>query len=173
MFEAMIPALERAAISAGDFKAVTAKVRDALEPFLAGKLPDTHCAGAVGCYTRHLIHCDPQGRWCAVAIVLAPGQSNPIHNHHTWGVIGVVRGRETEIRYRRAEDGTLAEIKRHFNHPGEMSVVIPPWDVHRIEGAAEDGGNTISIHVYGGDVNHVTKAIFEQAGLSYVIPCAP
>ena len=87
-------------------------------------------------------------------------------------MIGVVTGREREIRYRLEDDAKLVETGIRFNAPGEMSVVIPPRDVHRIEGAAENGVVTVSIHVYGGDVDKVTASVFEQAGVEYVGPCA-
>jgi predicted metal-dependent enzyme (double-stranded beta helix superfamily) len=168
-FDQMIRDLERAAISPGEYRDVTQAVKGVLAPWLKQALPATHTGAGATCYARHLIHCDPAGRWCAVAIVLARGQSTPIHNHTTWGVIGVVEGQEREVRYQRVPSGELVEIGTRFNAPGEMSVVIPPRDIHRIEGAAE--GPTVSIHVYGGDVDKVTAAVFEQAGLPYVGPC--
>lgn len=167
----MAQELEQAALGVKDPLQATARVRQALGPWLRKGLPATHTAPGKDCYARHLIHCDPQGRFCAVAIVLAPGQSTPVHNHTTWGVIGVVSGREREIRYRRGDDGVLTELGTGFNLPGEMSTVIPPKDIHRIEGAAEDGGLTVSIHVYGGQHDKVTGAVFEAAGVPVVGPC--
>ena len=168
---AMVSDLEQAALGVADPAQATARVRAALAPWLARSLPPTHTTPGSGCYARHLLHCDPQGRFCAVAIVLTPGQSTPVHNHTTWGVIGVVTGREREIRYRRGDDGALVELGTGFNLPGEMSIVIPPRDIHRIEGAAEDGGLTISIHVYGGRNDKVTGEVFEAAGVPVVGPC--
>ena len=167
----LVTELEQAALGGGDAAEATARVRVALAPWLARPLPASHTTPGQDCYARHLLHCDPQGRFCAVAIVLAPGQSTPVHNHTTWGVIGVVTGREREIRYRRRDDGSLMELGTGFNLPGQMSVVIPPKDIHRIEGAAEDGGLTISIHVYGGRNDKVTGEVFEAAGVPVVGPC--
>ena len=100
-----------------------------------------------------------------------PGQSTPILNHNTWGVIGVVTRREREVRFRRSESGQLEELETRFNAPGDTAVVIPPRDVHRIEGASADGKPTVSIHVYGGNVDRVTRTIFEQKGVTYAGPC--
>jgi predicted metal-dependent enzyme (double-stranded beta helix superfamily) len=165
-----VAALEPAALSGGEHTGVTQKVKQALGPWLRKALPASHCVPGDGCYARHLIHCDPGGRWCVVAIVLADGQSTPVHNHKTWGVIGVVSGREREIRYHE-QGGKLVEAGIRFNEPGEMSIVIPPRDIHRIEGA-NPGGDTVSIHVYGGDVDQVTASIFELAGIDTAGPCA-
>lgn len=170
--EAMIADIERASLTVGEPEFVTRQVREALTPWLSRGLPEPLIRSAESCYARHLIHGDPQGRFGIVTIVLMPGQSTPIHDHNTWGVIGVVCGREREVRYRRSETDELIELETRFNHPGDTAVVIPPRDVHRIEGACPEGRPTVSIHVYGGNVDRVTRAIFEKDGLKYVGPCA-
>lgn len=172
MLEEMIAEIESAALLKGEPELVTQRVREALGRWLSHGLPASHTQSAESCYARHLIHCDPLSRFCIVSIVLRPGQSTPIHNHNTWGVIGVVTGREREVRFRRSETGQLEELETRLNAPGETAVVIPPRDVHRIEGASPDGEPTVSIHVYGGNVDRVTRSIFEHGGVQYVGPCA-
>lgn len=171
MLESMIAEIESAALVKGEPEFVTQRVREALRTLLSRGLPASHTQPADSCYARHVIHCDPLSRFCIVSIVLMPGQSTPIHNHNTWGVIGVVTGREREVRFRRSDSGQLEELETRFNAPGETAVVIPPRDVHRIEGASTDGKPTVSIHVYGGNVDRVTRTIFEQNGVKYVGPC--
>ncbi len=172
MFDTLVSELEVAALSSSDPREATRAVSRVLAPWLKQPLPATHCELGHGCYARHLLYCDPQARWCAVAIVLAPGQSTPVHNHTTWGVIGVVQGRERELRYRRASDGSLEELAVRFNEPGDVTTVVPPLDIHRIEGATTDGSPTVSIHVYGGDVDRVTAKVFEITGRAFDGPCA-
>lgn len=169
---AMIAEIERASLVIGEPEFITRQVRAALTPWLARELPEPLIRAAESCYARHMIHGDPQGRLSIVSIVLMPGQSTPIHDHNTWGVIGVVSGREREVRYRRSETNELLELETRFNLPGDTAVVIPPRDVHRIEGACPEGRPTVSIHVYGGNVDRVTRAVFEKEGLKYVGPCA-
>jgi predicted metal-dependent enzyme (double-stranded beta helix superfamily) len=172
MLEEMIADIEGAALAKGEPELVTQRVREVLGQWLRRGLPTTYTQPAESCYARHLIHCDPLSRFCIVSIVLRPGQSTPIHNHNTWGVIGVVTGREREVRFRRGDTGQLEELETRFNAPGDTAVVIPPRDVHRIEGASPDGEPTVSIHVYGGNVDRVTRSIFEEEGVRYVGPCA-
>ncbi|HVG61774.1 MAG TPA: cysteine dioxygenase family protein [Hyalangium sp.] len=169
--EAMIADIEHASLVIGEPAFVTRQVREALTPWLARGLPEPLIRADASCYARHLIHDDPQGRFGIVCIVLMPGQSTPIHDHTTWGVIGVVSGREREVRYRRSETNELLELETRFNLPGDTAVVIPPRDVHRIEGACPEGRPTVSIHVYGGNVDRVTRAVFEKEGLMYARPC--
>jgi predicted metal-dependent enzyme (double-stranded beta helix superfamily) len=169
--EAMIADIERASLLPGEPEFVTGQVRTALAPWLARGLPESLAQPAESSYARHVIYGDPQERFCIVSIVLMPGQSTPIHDHTTWGVIGVVTGREREVRYRRSETDELMELETRYNLSGQTAVVIPPRDVHRIEGACPQGGPTVSIHIYGGNPDRVTRAIFEQEGLKYVKPC--
>jgi predicted metal-dependent enzyme (double-stranded beta helix superfamily) len=173
MLDTMIEEIEHAALLKGEPEFVTQRVRETLGRWLSQALPPSYTQPAESCYARHVIHCDPLSRFCIVSIVLMPGQSTPIHNHNTWGVIGVVSGREREVRFRRSDSGQLEELETRLNAPGDTAVVIPPRDVHRIEGASPDGKPTVSIHVYGGNVDRVTRSIFEQKGLAYVGPCAP
>jgi predicted metal-dependent enzyme (double-stranded beta helix superfamily) len=43
-------------------------------------------------YARNAIHVDPDGIMSLYALVWLPGQWTPIHDHGTWGVVGVVEG---------------------------------------------------------------------------------
>src|SRR5687767_9065756 len=46
-------------------------------------------------------------RFSVVSFVWGPGQSTPVHDHRTWGIIGMLRGSESSRRYRRAAGGDL------------------------------------------------------------------
>ncbi|MBN9068367.1 MAG: cysteine dioxygenase, partial [Rhizobiales bacterium] len=50
-------------------------------------------------YRQYLLHCDPLGRFSVVSFVWGPGQSTPIHDHTTWGIVGVLRGAELSQGY--------------------------------------------------------------------------
>jgi len=50
-------------------------------------------------YTRHLLHADAEDRFSLLALVWKPGQGTPIHDHPSWGVIGVLRGRMRFTNY--------------------------------------------------------------------------
>ncbi len=45
-------------------------------------------------YQQYLLHADPLGRFSVVSFVWGPGQKTPIHDHCTWGLIGMLRGAE-------------------------------------------------------------------------------
>ncbi|MFQ5655145.1 MAG: hypothetical protein ACE5GW_10505, partial [Planctomycetota bacterium] len=50
-------------------------------------------------YARHLIHRDPQERFTLLGLVWRPGQGTPVHDHPSWGVVGVIRNRMKFVNY--------------------------------------------------------------------------
>ena len=51
-----------------------------------------HYASSPGGYSRNLIHCADDGSLSLYALVWLPGQWTPVHDHGSWGVVGVVEG---------------------------------------------------------------------------------
>ena len=43
-------------------------------------------------YARNAVHIDAAGGASLYALVWTPGQWTPVHDHGTWGVVGVVQG---------------------------------------------------------------------------------
>jgi predicted metal-dependent enzyme (double-stranded beta helix superfamily) len=105
-------------------------------------------------YRQHLLYVSPTRRLSVVALVWRPGQCTPIHDHVSWCVVGVYRGGEREVRYRLIEDGGsrwLEETGSVVAYPGHVEALVPPAeDIHLVTAAAEE--LTISIHVYGADI---------------------
>jgi predicted metal-dependent enzyme (double-stranded beta helix superfamily) len=89
-----------------------------------------------------------------VALVWQPGQRTPIHDHIAWCIVGVYRGVERELRYRLVEhDGEqcLLPIGSVEAHPGHVEALAgPAEDIHCVTAGGD--GKTISIHVYGADI---------------------
>jgi predicted metal-dependent enzyme (double-stranded beta helix superfamily) len=54
-------------------------------------------------YARNAIHIDPDGLLSLYALVWEPGQWTPIHDHGTWGVVGVHEGMLNECNYIRSD----------------------------------------------------------------------
>lgn len=102
-------------------------------------------------YRQHLLYVSPARDLSIVSLVWLPGQTTPIHDHVSWCIVGVYEGREREIRYR-AVDGGLEETGWIDAEPGHVEVIVPSSeeDIHRV--AAAGDGPTISIHVYGADI---------------------
>lgn len=154
----------RALVRAGRSDAeVAARVADALRPALADPdlLADEHCRHDDCAYRQHVLHVEADGTFSIVSLVWLPGQSTPIHDHVSWCVPGVYRGRESETRYRLEHGGDgaahLVEAGRQVNETLTACALCPPGDIHRV---ANDGPETaISIHIYGADIGRLGSSI--------------
>ena len=106
-------------------------------------------------YARHLVHCDPDNRFSLLALVWRPGQGTPIHDHPSWGVLGVARGRMKFTNYgvdEIAGKRRLVPIEIFIGGPGSVGTVFPPHvDVHRMENC-DDEELAITLHCYGCEV---------------------
>lgn len=100
-------------------------------------------------------------------VLFRHGYPTPVHDHVTWGIIGVHSGEQRTTRYLRRDDGST---------PGRCSVelsadevltrgatyaLIPPHDIHRIEIVSP--GEGLSIHVLGADLKRQRRRIFDVA----------
>lgn len=128
-------------------------------------LPDAFTRPSPARYQQYLLHCDSRERFSVVAFVWGPGQGTPIHDHRVWGLIGMLRGRESSERYDRAPDGSLARAGEPITLlPGQVEAVSPRiGDIHRVWNANGDEPS-ISIHVYGGNIGAVERATYAHDG---------
>jgi 3-mercaptopropionate dioxygenase len=122
------------------------------------RVPDVHQ------YRQHLLHVSPCRRLSIVALVWLPGQRTPIHDHVSWCVVGVYEGRERETRYRAVEAGGqrhLEAVDSIEAHPGHVEVIVPSVeDIHAVTAVGD--GPTISIHVYGADIERLGSSIYRR-----------
>jgi len=138
-------------------------VADRLRPLLAadGWLSPEQQRGSPDAYRQHLLHVSPCRRLSVVALVWMPGQETPIHDHVAWCVVGVYRGVESETHYRLIErDGErcLMPVGTVEAPAGHVEVLVPPAEnIHSV--AAVGGQKTISIHVYGADIERLGSSI--------------
>lgn len=129
-------------------------------------LDEQYRQGGTNHYSRHLLHRDPQNRFMVLSLVWMPGQATPVHDHSCWGVMGVLENSLEETTYDRLDDGSrpeYAELQQSRGAdvgPGSVSWLLPPYEeIHRIDN--NTGKPTISIHVYGRDLDEVK--VFDQA----------
>ena len=100
-------------------------------------------------------------------VLFRPGHPTPVHDHVTWGIIGVYSGEQRTTRFRRLVDGStpghcaVDEVADEVLTHGATYPLLPPHDIHRIEVVgAEDG---LSIHVLGADLKRQRRRIFDVA----------
>jgi predicted metal-dependent enzyme (double-stranded beta helix superfamily) len=131
-----------------------------LQPLLGqdGWLARRHQAPGADRYRQHLLHVSPCRRLSIVALVWRPGQVTPIHDHVSWCVVGVYRGRELETRYRLV-DGALERTSTIEAGPGHVEALIPPAEnIHTVQAGGDE--LTISIHVYGADIERLGSSVY-------------
>ena len=140
-----------------------------IEPLLKGLidadgwLPEAFTKPHPQYYQQYLLHADPLERWSVVSFVWGPGQKTPIHNHRVWGLVGVLQGAEVGTTFDRADDGRLVETGKELLHRGEVVKVSPTiGDIHQVANAYDDR-TSISIHVYGGNIGAVARAVYDPA----------
>ncbi|HEY5854537.1 MAG TPA: cysteine dioxygenase [Aldersonia sp.] len=122
--------------------------------------------------TGALQHRDPDVDWVLYPVYRAPdrrasllvavfssGAVSPAHDHGTWAVVGIYRGREREIRYRRR--GECLEVERTLVNPRGAISIVPSDAIHSVE--ALDGCDAVSIHVYGTDIVTQRRSSFDPA----------
>jgi len=106
-------------------------------------------------YSRHLIHVDPDDRYSMLALVWRPGQGTPLHDHPSWGVLGVARGRMKFVNYGESDiEGhrCLMPVETFIGAAGSVGTVFPPHvDIHRMANADREE-MAISLHCYGCEV---------------------
>jgi 3-mercaptopropionate dioxygenase len=134
-----------------------------LQPLLAddGWLAPEHQLGSTDGYRQHLLHVSDSRRLSVVALVWLPGQRTPIHDHVSWCVVGVYRGTERETHYLLDERSRLVPTGTFEAPAGHVEALVPPAEnIHAVE--AVGAGKTISIHVYGADIERLGTSILRR-----------
>ncbi len=111
-------------------------------------------------YSRNALYICPEDELSLYALVWLPGQWTPVHDHGSWGVVGVVEG-ILEERAFMALDGEITtnegiRLKRGGNvllPPGAVTTFVPnPDHIHRT-GVPADRERAVSLHLYGRTMN--------------------
>lgn len=126
-------------------------------------LPEAYATPDPQYYRQYLLHADPLERFSLVSFVWGPGQKTPVHDHRVWGLVGILRGAELSTAYAAAADGSLIAGAQERLEPGRVVAVSPDLgDIHSIANAYDDRVS-ISIHVYGGNIGEVLRAVYDPA----------
>jgi 3-mercaptopropionate dioxygenase len=147
----LVTHLDRAVHDASGDAETAEAVAAALTPYLGaeGLLSAEQLEGSAQGYRQHLLHVADDGAYSLAALVWLPGQTTPVHDHVCWCVVGVHDGTEHEERYR-VEGDRLVVTERLVNAAGQVSVALPPGDIHRVRNAGREPA--VSLHVYGADL---------------------
>lgn len=151
---------------------------EALQPAFAkllatdGWLPEEYAqpdftSGMGGGIGQYALYRAEDGSLCLFSLVVPGGATTPIHDHLAWGLVGVYRGRQAEIIYRRSDDGrdperAILEIDTELEvDAGEFYSLLPPaGDIHEVTTVSAEP--SISIHLLGNDTACVWRHQFDR-----------
>ena len=147
-----------------DCVAAIAPLMHALLQHADGFLAPQHLRADPDHYARNAIHVAPDQSLSLYALVWAPGQWTPVHDHGSWGVVGVLRGVLEERSYIRtgAHDATVCsadtgiELQRGgvtLLGSGSVTSFVPNPDHIHITGVSADHPHAVSLHLYGRNMN--------------------
>lgn len=119
-------------------------------------LQTQHFRTSTNGYTRNLIYEAPDASLSLYAIVWLPGQWTPVHDHGSWGVVGVVEGVLEERSYVRLSpdrgadhDIDLARGGIVLLGRGAVTSFVPNPDHIHITGVPLERPRAVSLHLYG------------------------
>jgi predicted metal-dependent enzyme (double-stranded beta helix superfamily) len=149
------------AVMAGETADIVRRVKEALEGALRDgdlALPARFHVARSESYARRLLHRDPRGRYIAVVMTWGPGQKTALHDHAgIWCVECVVDGEMTVTQY---DLGSERDGRYRFTRQssvtaarGSAGCLIPPFEYHTLGNARPDAAS-ITLHVYGGEMDH-------------------
>jgi predicted metal-dependent enzyme (double-stranded beta helix superfamily) len=111
------------------------------------------------------------------SVVWGPGSHVGPHDHHTWGMIGVMGNAIQETRFRRVDNrdraghAILEKDRAVLVKPGEVSLLVPDEDeIHALDNFSDR--STVEIHVYGTDLVGLQRCRYDLetgAVSSYVL----
>ena len=111
-------------------------------------------------YARNLVYAAPDDSLSLYTLVWLPGQWTPVHDHGSWGVVGIVEGVLEERSYVRLSPDrgadTGIELVRGgvilLGHGAVTSFVPNPDHIH-ITGVPRERPRAVSLYLYGRTMN--------------------
>lgn len=124
-------------------------------------LTEEHMKPCAEHYARNLVYAQPDGLLSLFTMVWEPGQWTPVHDHGTWGLVGVISGFLTErnmIRTDPCEREDHGIILRRggmsLMGPGSVATFVPnPDHIHRT-GVPRNEKRAVTLHLYGRHMNN-------------------
>ena len=153
--------------------AITSQYQDpadcvqALAPCMQGLLAATdsflqpeHFRSNPDHYARNLIYEAPDNALSLYTLVWLPGQWTPVHDHGSWGVVGVVEGVLEERSFVRLNPDRTADTGIQLVRggvillaPGAVTSFVPNPDHIHVTGVPDTAPRAVSLHLYGRTMN--------------------
>jgi predicted metal-dependent enzyme (double-stranded beta helix superfamily) len=168
---AFIEEVERVRVVEADGHAIVAAVRPHFEALLADRswLPErfqepSETSGMGSGIGMWLLYRAGDGGLAFSSLVVPAGAQTPVHDHLAWGIVGLYRGTQDEVVYRRLDAGeeeTRAELdvrERRSLRPGDLYELLPETDIHRVRTTSDV--TSVSLHLLGNDNGCIVRHRF-------------
>jgi 3-mercaptopropionate dioxygenase len=123
----------------------------------AGFLEPWHTRGAPEHYTRNLVFDAAEAGLSLYALVWLPGQWTPVHDHGSWGVVGVLEERSfVRVSADRGADAGIDLVRGGvvLLARGAVTSFVPNPDHIHIAGVPAERPGALSLHLYGRTMSH-------------------
>jgi predicted metal-dependent enzyme (double-stranded beta helix superfamily) len=131
---------------------VMLELLDGAETFLQPR----HFRSEAAHYARNLIYAAPDKSLSLYALVWLPGQWTPIHDHGSWGVVGILEGLLEERSYVRLSPDRQADHDIELTRggvvllgKGAVTSFVPNPDHIHVTGVPAERSRAVSLHLYG------------------------
>jgi predicted metal-dependent enzyme (double-stranded beta helix superfamily) len=115
-----------------------------------------HLLSDPGHYRRNAVYISPDGNLSLFVLVWLPGQWTPVHDHGSWGVVGVLQGLLEERSFMAvdgeitADDGIRLRRGGVFVLPEKsLSSFVPNPDHIHMTGVPDTRPMAVTLHLYG------------------------
>ena len=120
-------------------------------------------------YASYLLYLSETDNLCIVLDIFMAQQAAVTHNHLCWCVFSCLEGVEREFLYEAPDDLSSApfEVMSRLREPGEVTIAgATRGDFHQVQ--CERGDMAISLHIYGADIGHLERQLWDEAKAKYV-----
>lgn len=111
-------------------------------------------------YARNAIYISADEQLSLFALVWLPGQWTPVHDHGSWGVVGVLRGLLEERSLMAVDGGITADHGIRLKRGGvlllkekSISSFVPNPDHIHMTGVPQARAMAVTLHLYGRNMN--------------------
>ena len=127
-------------------------------------LTEDHLRDSDEHYARNQVYSAEDGSMSLFVMVWNPGQWTPVHDHGTWGMVGVLKGALQERNFirvdpREREDSGVILRRGGISVLGKGSIAtfVPnPDHIHRT-GVPRDWEQAVTLHLYGRNMSNYNR----------------
>lgn len=161
--EKFVQGIEQIIQAETDEHIITKQVAALMESFLQDEsaIPENMKQPNPNKYTLYPLYIDSGNRFSIASAVWDVGQATPIHDHQTWGVIGIVQGAENEVHFSIPAVGKQPEqLEKRVLKTGDVAICcMTDQDIHQVSCASSVP--CVGLHVYGANIGEIKRYMYD------------